>query len=65
MRWRERERACMCMRARTSGGEQRERGRERIPSRLCIVSSEPDSRLKLTNHEVITELKSRVRCLTD
>ena len=28
---------------------ERERERERIPSRLCTVSMEPDSGLKLTN----------------
>ena len=45
------------------GKEQRERGRERIPSRLCNVSAEPDVGLKLTNHEIMTSAK--VRCLTD
>ena len=48
---RERERACasMC----TSRGET-ERGRERIPGRLCAVSAEPDMRLELMNHEIMT-----------
>ena len=32
----------------------RERERERIPSRLSIVSTEPDVRLKRTNHEIMT-----------
>ena len=37
--------------------EQRERERERIPSRLCIVSAEPNARLENlnpTNHEIMT-----------
>ena len=29
-------------------------GRERIPSRLCAVSMEPDARLELTNCEIMT-----------
>ena len=38
----------------------REKGRKRIPSRLHSVSTEPDARLKLTNHEIMTsaEIKS-------
>ena len=32
----------------------RERERERIPSRLCTVSAEPDLGPELTNHEVMT-----------
>ena len=31
-----------------------ERGRERIPSRLRAVSTEPSVGLKLTNHEIMT-----------
>ena len=31
-----------------------ERGRERIPSRLCTISDEPDSGLELTNCEIVT-----------
>ena len=31
-----------------------ERERERIPSRLFTVSTEPDMELKLTNHEIMT-----------
>ena len=46
-------------------GRGRERERERIPSRLCTVSSEPDVRLDLMNCKVmIFELIPRVRCLT-
>ena len=30
------------------------RGRERIPSRLCAVSSEPDAGLDPSNHEIMT-----------
>ena len=35
-------------------GAERERGRERIPSRLCAVSVDPDVGLSLTNHEIMT-----------
>ena len=31
-----------------------ERGRERIPSRLCAVSAEPDAGLAPMNHEIVT-----------
>ena len=44
------------------GVAERERGRERIPSRLGTVSTEPDSGLELTNREMLTraEIKSRM-----
>ena len=29
-------------------------GRDRIPSRLHAVSTEPDAKLELTNHEIMT-----------
>ena len=32
----------------------RERERERIPSRLCTVSTESDTELDLTNREIMT-----------
>ena len=32
----------------------REKGRERIPSRLYSVTAEPETRLKLPNHEIMT-----------
>ena len=35
-------------------GKKRERGRERIPSRLCTVITEPDVGLELTNREIMT-----------
>ena len=35
-------------------GRSRERGRERIPSRLLTVSAEPDVGFKPTNHEIMT-----------
>ena len=35
-------------------GRERERGRERIPSRLCAVSTEADVGLDTTNHEIMT-----------
>ena len=33
---------------------EKERERERIPGRLCIVSAEPNVRLELTYHEIMT-----------
>ena len=35
-------------------GRERERERERIPSRLLTVSTEPDVGLELTNCEIMT-----------
>ena len=35
-------------------GRDRERRRERIPSRLLAVSTEPDKGLRLTNLEIMT-----------
>ena len=46
-RERERERAL-------AGEGQRERGKERIPSRLHTASTEPDTVLEFTNHEIVT-----------
>ena len=40
------------------GEREREREGERIPSRLHTVSAESDMGLELTNHEIMTELKS-------
>ena len=36
----------------SGGGAERER--ERLPRRLCAVSTEPDAGLNLTNHEIMT-----------
>ena len=36
------------------GEGQRERGKERMPSRLHTVSAEPDVGLELANHEIMT-----------
>ena len=36
------------------GGAERERERERIPSRFCAVSPESDVGLDLMNHEIMT-----------
>ena len=47
MRERERETACV-------GGAEREGERERIPSSLRIVSTEPDVGLHLMNLEIMT-----------
>ena len=55
---RERERVC----ARVGEGP-RERGRERIPSRLWAVSAEPDAGLKLTNREIMTRADIRSQIL--
>ena len=35
------------------GGGRGERERERIPSRLCTVSVEPDAGLELTDREIV------------
>ena len=35
-------------------GRGRETGRERIPSRLHAVSTEPEAGLELMNHEIVT-----------
>ena len=35
-------------------GRGKERGRERIPSRICTVSTEPDVGLKPMNCEIMT-----------
>ena len=41
-------------RDRVSRVGQRERGRERIPSRLRTISTEPDAGRGLTNREIMT-----------
>ena len=38
----------------TSGGGQRERGREKIPSRLHAVITDPNAGLNVTNSEIMT-----------
>ena len=38
----------------TAGEAQRQRGRERIPSRLCSVNTEPNMGLELTKSEILT-----------
>ena len=40
-----------------------ERGRERVPSRLCAVSAEPDVGLELTNRESRTGAKIKSQML--
>ena len=35
-------------------GGGRERGRQRMPSRLCAISAEPNVGLKCTNAEIMT-----------
>ena len=46
---------------------ERQRERERIPSRLCTVSTDADVGFDLTSHETITkaEPKRSFGCLTD
>ena len=59
---------CLVIRGRWTQHEQgrgRERGRERIPSRFHAASAEPSAGLKLTNREIVTEPKPRVRGLTE
>ena len=52
------------MRACARAGEgQREREKERIPSRLHIVSAEPDVGLELMNHEIMTQAQTKSRTL--
>ena len=44
----------------TQAGEKQGQ-KERIPSRFCTVSAEPDTGLELTDHEMVTaEIKSRM-----
>ena len=47
--------------------ERRVSGTERISSRLCTISSEPDAGLKTMNHEIVscTKIKSRTLKLTE
>ena len=49
----ERERERERERAHKQGGAEREKGRERIPSRLCTISEEPDAGLELMNCEIM------------
>ena len=44
---------------------ERERGRERIASRLHAISKKPDAGLDPTKCEIMTKPKSRVGLLTD
>ena len=46
-------------------GRGRERGRQRIPSRLHAVSTEPDTRLELLNHEIVTRAKTKSQALNE
>ena len=58
LRERASERVCVCVCVRARAGEGK---RERIPSRLHAVSTETDTRLELTNRQIVTrgEIKSR------
>ena len=46
-----------------AGEGQREKKRERTPSRLSTVSTEPDARLELTNREIMTEAETKTNRL--
>ena len=48
------------LRERESTSRGREREKERILSRLCIVSREPDIGLDPMNCEIMTEIKNRM-----
>ena len=50
-------------RVRTNGGRGREKGIERIPSRLHTVSTEPDVGLQLMNRDSMTWVKIRSQML--
>ena len=58
MREKESERAC-----RRTGEGHRGKGRDRIPSRPCTVSAEPDTGLNLTNTEIVTGAKTKSQTL--
>ena len=45
------------------GRRGRERGRQRIPSRLCAVSAEPNVGLEFTSHEIMTWAKTKSETL--
>ena len=42
-----------------------ERGRQRIPGRLCVISTEPDAGLELKNCEIMTWAETKGWSLTD
>ena len=44
-------------------GRGRETGRQRIPSRLCAASAEPNAGLELTNQEIMTRAKTKRQTL--
>ena len=41
----------------------RDRGRQRIPCRLCTISTEPGAGLKSTNHELVTQAETKTQTL--
>ena len=41
------------MHKQVGGGAEREGERQRISSRLCTISTEPDAGLELTNHDEV------------
>ena len=54
---RQRERASTSEQAQTGEGQREretEREGERIPSRLCTISTEPGAGLELMDHEIVT-----------
>ena len=46
------------------GGGQRERKRERMPRRLCTVSTKPDAGVEITHCEIMTWAKTKSRTLS-
>ena len=54
---------CLFIFEKECGEGQRERGRERILSRLCAVSAELDVRLELMNREIMTWAKTKRQML--
>ena len=44
-------------------GRDREKERQRIPSRLHSASAEPDAGLKLTNHEIMARAETKSQTL--
>ena len=49
----------------TWGGVERQRVREKIPSRPCTVSAEPDGGLEPLNCEIMTRAKIKSQVLTE
>ena len=55
----------MCMGGRGTEREERENPKQAPHCQHRALLREPDVGLKVMSHEIMTELKARVRCLTD